>query len=147
RQLTPQADERDRLRYLRLLAPVLATLLWVAAAQAATPPPGTGSGTGVSTTTTGGMGIGAPPTPVNTPQRPTVRGAKAKIIKGLAYAPSYAPMQVKKIIWAGDRIRRKPYIYGGGHGVWNDAGYDCSGSVSYVLHAAGLLKVSMDSSQ
>ncbi len=143
RQLTPQADERDDLRYLRFLVPMLATLLWAATAQASTPPPSTGSGTDM----TGGMGLGAPATPVSTPKRPIVRGDKAKIIKGLAYAPSYAPMQVKKIIWAGDKIRHKPYIYGGGHGVWNDAGYDCSGSVSYVLHAAGLLKISMDSSE
>ena len=78
--------------------------------------------------------------------RPTVPGATAEIIDGLAYAPADAPLQVQQAIWAGDRIRFKPYIYGGGHGKWNDAGYDCSGSVSYVLHAAGLLKTSMDSS-
>ena len=72
-------------------------------------------------------------------------GDTAKIVNGVAYAPSYAPIQVKKAIWAGNQIRKKPYIYGGGHGQWNDAGYDCSGSVSYVLHAAGLLKTSEDS--
>jgi hypothetical protein len=76
-----------------------------------------------------------------------VRGYVAKIRNGLAYAPSYAPIQVKRAIWAGNRIRHKPYIYGGGHGSFNDSGYDCSGSVSYVLHAAGLLKVPMDSSE
>jgi hypothetical protein len=78
---------------------------------------------------------------------PTVPGMTAKIVKGLAYAPADAPLQVQEVIWAGDRIRLKPYIYAGGHGKWNDAGYDCSGTVSYVLHAAGLLKVSMDSSE
>jgi cell wall-associated NlpC family hydrolase len=114
---------------------------------------------GVPTTTTspsptpignggnGGTGIGAPPSAPSTPSQPTVPGAKAKVIKGVAYAPSFAPMQVKKAIWAGNQIRRKPYVYGGGHGVWKDFGYDCSGSVSYVLHAAGLLKTSMDSSE
>jgi cell wall-associated NlpC family hydrolase len=40
---------------------------------------------------------------------------------------------------AGDRIARRPYVYGGGHGSFDSAGYDCSGSVSYVLHAGGLL--------
>lgn len=79
--------------------------------------------------------------------RPTVPGTAAEIIDGLAYAPADAPLQVQEAIWAGDRIRFKPYIYGGGHGKWSDAGYDCSGSVSYVLHAAGLLKTSMDSSE
>jgi hypothetical protein len=76
-----------------------------------------------------------------------VAGTKAQIIDGLAYAPTEAPIQVQDAIWAGDRIRFKPYLYAGGHGKWNDVGYDCSGSVSYVLHAAGLLKTSMDSSE
>jgi len=40
---------------------------------------------------------------------------------------------------AGDRIAKRPYVYGGGHGSFDSAGYDCSGSLSYVLHAAGLL--------
>jgi hypothetical protein len=95
---------------------------------------------------TGGAGVGAPAAGPSTAAHPTVQGDVAKVIKGIAYAPSYAPMQVKRAIWAGNAIRHKPYIYGGGHGKWNDAGYDCSGSVSYVLHAAGLLKTSMDSS-
>jgi cell wall-associated NlpC family hydrolase len=58
-----------------------------------------------------------------------------------------APIQVKRAIWAGNRIRSKPYIYGGGHGSFNDSGYDCSGAVSYVLHAAGLLSAPYDSSE
>ena len=56
-------------------------------------------------------------------------------------------MQVKQAIWAGNQIRLKPYAVGGGHGKWKDSAYDCSGSVSYVLHAAGLLKVSEDSGE
>jgi hypothetical protein len=91
--------------------------------------------------------MGAPATAPSTPAHPTVRGSVAKIVKGIAYAPAYAPIQIKRLIWAGNTIRRKPYVFGGGHGVWNDAGYDCSGSVSYVLHAAGLIKTSMDSSE
>jgi cell wall-associated NlpC family hydrolase len=65
---------------------------------------------------------------------------------GLAVAPSSAPGEVKAIIEAGNAIATKPYKYGGGHGRWNDSGYDCSGSVSYVLHAAGLLRQALDSS-
>jgi cell wall-associated NlpC family hydrolase len=64
---------------------------------------------------------------------------------GLAVAPSSAPDSVKAIIEAGNAIATKPYRYGGGHARWNDSGYDCSGSVSYVLHAAGLLSRSLDS--
>ncbi len=58
---------------------------------------------------------------------------------GLAVAPSSAPDEVRAIIEAGNEIATKPYKYGGGHARWDDSGYDCSGSVSYVLHAAGLL--------
>ncbi len=99
------------------------------------------------TASTGGTGLGTPTAPRSTPQHPTVPGAVAKVIKGVAYAPAWAPMQVKKAIWAGNQIRLKPYAVGGGHGKWRDSAYDCSGSVSYVLHAAGLLKTSEDSGE
>ena len=142
RQLTPPAAERENLRPLRFIVPVLALLALSGTAQAATPTTGS-----TPTVVNGGAGLGIPVTAPSTTVQPTVKGNKAKIIHGVAYAPAYAPLHVKKIIWAGNKIRLKPYIYGGGHGVWNDAGYDCSGSVSYVLHAAGLLKVSMDSTE
>ena len=64
---------------------------------------------------------------------------------GLAVAPASAPDEVRAIIEAGNEIATKPYKYGGGHGRWNDSGYDCSGSISYVLHAAGLLSRALDS--
>jgi peptidoglycan hydrolase-like protein with peptidoglycan-binding domain len=67
-------------------------------------------------------------------------GDKATVgADGLALAPANAPDAVKQIIAAGNAIAKKPYIYGGGHGKWEDRGYDCSGSVSYALHAANLL--------
>jgi peptidoglycan hydrolase-like protein with peptidoglycan-binding domain len=52
---------------------------------------------------------------------------------------------VRRIIRAANRIADKPYKYGGGHGQWNDSGYDCSGSVSYALHGAGLLSSALTS--
>jgi peptidoglycan hydrolase-like protein with peptidoglycan-binding domain len=64
---------------------------------------------------------------------------------GLAVAPASAPEAVKAIIAAGNEIATKPYKYGGGHQRWNDSGYDCSGSVSYALHGAGLLDTPLDS--
>jgi peptidoglycan hydrolase-like protein with peptidoglycan-binding domain len=64
---------------------------------------------------------------------------------GLAVAPAGAPPQVQAIIAAGNQIASKPYKYGGGHGNWNDTGYDCSGSVSFALHGAGLLDEAMPS--
>ncbi len=64
---------------------------------------------------------------------------------GQAVAPPSAPPAVKAMIEAGNRIRHRPYHWGGGHRSWNSAGYDCSGSVSYVLHAAGMLEWPLDS--
>jgi hypothetical protein len=64
---------------------------------------------------------------------------------GRAIPPSSAPPAVKKMIRAANHIRRRPYVWGGGHRSWNSRGYDCSGSVSYVLHAAGLLDYALDS--
>jgi len=54
--------------------------------------------------------------------------------------------RLSKLIGAANRIARFPYKYGGGHGTYHDSGYDCSGSVSYALHYAGLLRTPLDSS-
>ena len=73
-------------------------------------------------------------------------GSKATVgSDGLAVAPADAPDQVKQIIAAGNEIAKTPYHYGGGHGKWQDSGYDCSGSVSYALHGAGLLDSALTS--
>ena len=75
------------------------------------------------------------------PAPPLAPGDKARArADGLAIAPEGAPDAVKKIIAAGNRIATKPYKWGGGHGRWEDSGYDCSGSVSYALRGAGLLE-------
>jgi len=58
---------------------------------------------------------------------------------GKAVAPANAPYQVQMAIRAGNKINTKPYIWGGGHRSFKAKGYDCSGAVSYVLHAAGVL--------
>jgi peptidoglycan hydrolase CwlO-like protein len=62
---------------------------------------------------------------------------------GMVQAPPGAPAAVREIIAAGNAIATLPYIWGGGHGSFQAAGYDCSGSVSYVLAAAGLLSSPM----
>ncbi len=49
------------------------------------------------------------------------------------------PIRIRRAIAAANRIAKYPYRYGGGHGSFRDSGYDCSGSVSYVLHSAGAL--------
>jgi cell wall-associated NlpC family hydrolase len=65
---------------------------------------------------------------------------------GTATAPESAPEVVKAVIAAGNKIIDKPYKYGGGHGKWEDTGYDCSGSMSYALHGGGLLDEALTSS-
>jgi cell wall-associated NlpC family hydrolase len=70
----------------------------------------------------------------------TADPAKARALgNGVAVPPLEAPEEVKQIIEAGNIIARTPYLWGGGHGKWLDKGYDCSGSVSFALAAAGLL--------
>jgi hypothetical protein len=82
----------------------------------------------------------APTTPAPGTAPATVPGTRAKLTKsGLAIPPADAPQAVIDAINAGNRIRKKPYIYGGGHASFKAKGYDCSGAVSYVLNAAGLL--------
>jgi hypothetical protein len=56
------------------------------------------------------------------------------------------PLRIRRAIAAGDRIAFKPYRLGGGHRSFRDSAYDCSGTVSYVLHAAGALGSPLDSS-
>ncbi|MEA2332963.1 MAG: hypothetical protein QOH58_3101 [Thermoleophilaceae bacterium] len=53
---------------------------------------------------------------------------------------------LQRVIAAANRIATKPYRYGGGHRTFDDAGYDCSGSISYALHGGGLLRSPLDSS-
>jgi len=88
------------------------------------------------TTASGGFSSEPPPPPAQIAMNADGR---------TAVAPAGAPPQVVSAVAAANRITRKPYKWGGGHGRWRDTGYDCSGTVSYVLHAAGLLKTSRDS--
>ncbi|CAB4935153.1 unannotated protein [freshwater metagenome] len=118
-------------------------LRYAAASQAPAPAPAPAPTPG----TTGGTDPSAPIPPPADPG--TVipapkRGQVARLLpNGLAVAPAGAPAVVRLMIDAANRIARTPYVWGGGHQRWDDAGYDCSGSVSYVLHAAGLLEDSL----
>jgi cell wall-associated NlpC family hydrolase len=53
--------------------------------------------------------------------------------------PPDVPEAVQKVIAGANVIADFPYVYGGGHASFVDNAYDCSGSVSYALAAAGLL--------
>jgi len=77
-----------------------------------------------------------------------VPSAKSRIspVDGTATAPTGAPAAVQAMITAANSILNTSYCVGGGHGNWTSSCYDCSGSVSFVLHGAGLLSTSEDSS-
>ncbi len=81
-----------------------------------------------------------------TDSHPMVHGNRAVLRNGIAYAPSNAPDSVKHAIWAVNTISRRPYVWGGGHGSFRDYGYDCSGTVSFALHYAGMLNQPLPSS-
>jgi cell wall-associated NlpC family hydrolase len=106
-----------------------------------------------------GGGVSAGPTH----HHRTVAGAKAKLHGQVAYAPKSAPKRVKAAIAAANKIARgHAYMLGGGHEyknghpIWNPKAlaryqgvrkskYDCSGTVSYVLHAANAISAPMPS--
>ncbi len=96
--------------------------------------------TSASAATTGGQQYTAPTTPPPAGE-PTVAGSVAKVLPdGQAEAPLNAPRAVQEVIWTANKIVGLPYLWGGGHQSWNSpGGYDCSGTVSYALHGAGLL--------
>jgi hypothetical protein len=74
-----------------------------------------------------------------------IPGKTAVLTPRGALVPANAPECVKRAVAAGNHIAGKPYIYGGGHRRLEDRGYDCSGTTSYLLCCAGLLKEPMPS--
>ena len=67
--------------------------------------------------------------------------AKARLLPtGILVPPKSAPPRVQAVIAAANKIRSKPYVWGGGHARWWDRGYDCSGAVSYALHGGEFLE-------
>jgi cell wall-associated NlpC family hydrolase len=102
-----------------------------------------GLGPGPALTEVGAPATAAPTTPAS--QTTTVTGGSST--GSSAPASTTATAEVAEMIAAANQIATLPYIYGGGHASFSAAGYDCSGSVSYVLHAAGLLSAPEDSGQ
>jgi hypothetical protein len=115
---------------------VLAGLLLVASLGGAAPAMAQTGGTGSPGSTT-------TPTTTTTPTAPS--GTAQIQADGTAIPPANAPKQVRKAIAAANKIHTRPYIWGGGHRSFKSRGYDCSGAVSYVLHAAGILRSPMAS--
>jgi hypothetical protein len=96
----------------------------------AAPSPGAGASSG----STGGAQFSPP---VSSPPPPTSH--VARLVNGVAYAPTGAPRAVVRAIRAGNKLQNKPYLYGGGHKSFVDTAYDCSGAVSFALHGGKLL--------
>jgi hypothetical protein len=105
--------------------------------------------------------VPAPPTEAPKPDRPASASGDIELSRpstagdglrratalpnGIALPPLEAPAAVRRMIEAGNVIARSPYVWGGGHGRWVDKGYDCSGSVSFVLASAGYLEAPLAS--
>jgi cell wall-associated NlpC family hydrolase len=90
-------------------------------------------------------GAGCMPAPTGASR--TSANCGAELYGGHAIAPPGVPLAVKRAIAAANQLRGRPYAWGGGHASFLSHGYDCSGAVSYVLHAAGLLDQTMVSGQ
>jgi hypothetical protein len=117
----------------------IAGLLLAGSLALAAPASGQSDGTTTTppTTTVPGAPVGAPDLSLTSTIRPD----------GRATIPWSAPFQVRRAIKAANHIHRRKYVWGGGHRRFKSKGYDCSGAVSYVLHAAGALSYPLVSGQ
>ena len=122
----PGAARRTPALCISIAVLALVALATVFAAPAKAEPPGGVASTSPETAPTGPPG-------------------KAVLVNGRAIPPVNAPAAVTKVIAAANKIRSKPYVYGGGHARWWDTGYDCSGAVSFALHGADLISTPMPS--
>jgi peptidoglycan hydrolase-like protein with peptidoglycan-binding domain len=132
-------ERRFGLRVDGVVSPAQAAGLRKRAAAATGVGAGSGRATaGASSGVAGGAEVGVA---VPRSGAATTDGARAVLSADgrTALAPAGAPQAVKDVIAAANRIVDKPYHYGGGHGRWEDSGYDCSGAVSYALHGGGLI--------
>ncbi|HZG50387.1 MAG TPA: hypothetical protein VEY90_12770 [Thermoleophilaceae bacterium] len=115
----------------KLLCAVLAFACLTGASLAATPL------ASAQTYASGGATFQLPPPP-------PPPAAKATLVNGRVIAPVSAPLRVRRVIEAANRLVEKPYRYGGGHQPfrrgWLDSGYDCSGAVSYALYGGRFLR-------
>ncbi|MCW3014652.1 MAG: Peptidoglycan-binding domain 1 protein [Solirubrobacterales bacterium] len=135
------------------LSPTFARRLRVATALAVVTVPAQAAGAATSPTATSAgfqRALGLPASGsgslASPPPRPTPTQLRRAERERLASArTARVQRRLRQMKQAGQRIARHPYVYGGGHGSFTASGYDCSGSVSYVLHAAGLLKAPLAS--
>jgi hypothetical protein len=68
-----------------------------------------------------------------------------QILEHVVKPDAKAKTKIEAMLTTARLLNGLPYIYGGGHGGWGpQLGYDCSGFVSAVLHAAGYLAAPQD---
>ena len=86
-------------------------------------------------------------TPVAAPRAaaPAAGNAQIRFDGRFASVTTNAPAQIQHAVYAANKLQNKPYVRGGGHASVEDNAYDCSGSVSYVLIKAGLLRAPLAS--
>jgi hypothetical protein len=74
-------------------------------------------------------------------EAPIAPGPTADLHGKTLSAPAGAPAAVTQMIAAGNAIQDLPYTWGGGHNATftPTPGFDCSATVSFVLHRAGLV--------
>jgi cell wall-associated NlpC family hydrolase len=148
--LVPTLRHTSRLRSLPRAAVATLALLVLTAAPVSAQGPG-GAAPLVSEDAPAVAAPGAAPEPVAggiTPSAPVtaaVQGEAARLTGAQALAPAGAPAEVLAAVLAANSIAGLPYKWGGGHGSFDDSGYDCSGAVSNVLHAVGALDDPLDS--
>jgi cell wall-associated NlpC family hydrolase len=74
-----------------------------------------------------------------------VVGSTAPGVVGTSGGTAIGDPRVTAMVDEANSLVGKPYVYGGGHSGWGpQTGYDCSGFVSAVLHAGGLLTSPVD---
>ncbi|HEY6760063.1 MAG TPA: hypothetical protein VI318_11250 [Baekduia sp.] len=145
------------MRAFALVLTIAASLLLAPVALAQTPTTGGTDTTDASTTDPATTTVPATPAPVTggaaygqpNPATTQLTPEQTAVIlpNGMAAAPATSPQAVKDAIAAANTIVGKPYVYGGGHNLkFTGRGYDCSGTVSYALHGANILKAPLDSS-
>ncbi len=86
-------------------------------------------------------------TPATSPlaTSPLVSSLSAGTSGGVSLGGGAGGQQVQAMVGEAESLLGKPYVYGGGHSGWGpQAGYDCSGFVSAVLHAGGYLSSPVD---
>jgi cell wall-associated NlpC family hydrolase len=95
--------------------------------------------------TTDAASLGSGSTGTGSSFASVLAGAQAGLGTAADVSSVNAPAAVQSMTQMANSLVGKPYVWGGGHGGWGpQAGYDCSGFVSAVLHAGGYLSQPAD---